>query len=60
MRAVGLLVLLLGVMTLVAPSLRYSIPYLDEINADTNFKVVGGCLVVLGLTALWFGRQESG
>ena len=59
MRSVGVLVLFLGLVALLAPSLRYSVPYLDDISTDTNFTVVGGCLCVLGLTALWFGRRNE-
>ncbi len=57
MRAIGLLVLLLGVLTLLAPTLRDLLPFLSPFS-NNSLWVAGTGIVILGI-AMWVMTRED-
>ena len=51
MRAVGLLLILLGIFALAAPTVRESLPFLAAWS-NTSLWIVGGCMLALGAIAV--------
>jgi hypothetical protein len=56
MRGFGLVLLLLGVGCLGAAYFHADVPFLDALS-DTNFWIIGGCLVALGAAVVSLTRD---
>ena len=59
MRVAGLLGLLLGVVALWAPAIRFALPAMLYDIDDLNLRIVGGCVIVLSLAAIWFSSDPD-
>jgi uncharacterized protein YjeT (DUF2065 family) len=57
MRTLGVLALLVGLLSVAAPSIRSLLPVQVDVD-DGGLRVVGGCLIVLGAVALLLNREE--
>jgi len=57
MRAIGLLVLLLGVLTLLAPTLRDLLPFLSPFS-NISLWIAGAGILFLGIVMMIMTRDE--
>jgi len=57
MRAIGLLVLLLGVLTLLAPTLRDLMPFLSPFS-NSSLWIAGAGILFLGIVMVIMTREE--
>jgi uncharacterized protein YjeT (DUF2065 family) len=57
MRSIGLLLLLIGAVTLTVPIIRSSLPTIAF--DDSQLRIAGASVLMLGLLIIWFTRTEE-
>ena len=58
MREAGILLTIAGILGLLAPSIRWSLPFLQSVS-DMSLWVAGSSFVVLGIATLFFSARDD-